>query len=215
MLPAIHSQQTVSAHDLTRAEKHEHAPGAAGARRLVDESVDHVTRLAGRRRRGRCRQPTMGFDEVREGFRRGFDFRGRSNRSEYWNFYAGSVFIWFGWIIVGGLIEHSVRGVPFLWDVLSAPALIFFAWMTVCQLAVLVRRFHDSNRSAWWLLAIFAPVVNLVIFLLFLLSKGDAGPNRYGAPSPGSPYGRPGTGSAPGSQQYGSPTPTWGAPPPQ
>jgi uncharacterized membrane protein YhaH (DUF805 family) len=46
-----------------------------------------------------------------------------------------------------------------------------------------VRRLHDTDRSGWWLLIAFIPVVGILVLLYFYVSRGDAGQNRFG-PAP-------------------------------
>jgi uncharacterized membrane protein YhaH (DUF805 family) len=45
-----------------------------------------------------------------------------------------------------------------------------------------IRRLHDMNRSAWWLLLGLVPLVNLILGLVLLLAGGTAGANDYAAP---------------------------------
>jgi uncharacterized membrane protein YhaH (DUF805 family) len=162
----------------------------------------------------------MSFSEaVQSGFRRGLGFRGRSSRSEYWWFYLACQLFVIGWLIVGSMLEQAVRDVPFIWNIITIPVGALFIWLTLCSVALMVRRFHDSDRSAWWLLMAFVPLANLVVFLLFLIAEGDPGPNRYGPPTSeagfpppgdapyGSPYGRTLTGSTPPPSPFGSPPP--------
>ncbi|MBQ9432054.1 MAG: DUF805 domain-containing protein [Kiritimatiellae bacterium] len=47
------------------------------------------------------------------------------------------------------------------------------------MLAVQARRLHDTNKSAWWVLLQFLPVVNIVYFV-WLATDGDRGENRFG-----------------------------------
>jgi uncharacterized membrane protein YhaH (DUF805 family) len=42
------------------------------------------------------------------------------------------------------------------------------------------RRLHDTDRSAWWLLLIFIPIVGWVVILLFNCQDGTPGENRFG-----------------------------------
>ena len=46
--------------------------------------------------------------------------------------------------------------------------------------AVTVRRLHDVDRSGWWLLAWFVPMIGWVVVLVFLCLDGSVGRNRYG-----------------------------------
>lgn len=50
-------------------------------------------------------------------------------------------------------------------------------------LAVGVRRLHDTDRSGWWLLLGFIPVVGAIVLIVFAAQKGTAGANKYGPPA--------------------------------
>ena len=43
-----------------------------------------------------------------------------------------------------------------------------------------VRRMHDYNYCAWWLLLSLVPIVNFIWGLVLLFVPGTKGPNRYG-----------------------------------
>ena len=47
-------------------------------------------------------------------------------------------------------------------------------------LAVTIRRLHDTNRSGWWILIGFIPLVGLIVMLIFLCTKGTDGSNDFG-----------------------------------
>ncbi len=47
-------------------------------------------------------------------------------------------------------------------------------------LAVGVRRLHDTNRTGWWLLLVFAVIIGWIVLLVWFIKQGDAGPNKYG-----------------------------------
>lgn len=82
------------------------------------------------------------------------DFRGRARRSEYWGFFLfqtaiGGLFGGMGTLSLTQA-DPAAGGTGFLLSLGLAglTALIFL----VPQLAVLVRRLHDTDRSAWWML---------------------------------------------------------------
>ncbi len=50
-------------------------------------------------------------------------------------------------------------------------------------LAVGVRRLHDSDRSGWWLLIAFVPIIGAIILLVFMVQDSQPGENQYG-PNP-------------------------------
>ena len=91
------------------------------------------------------------------------DFNGRASRSEYWWFVLLTIALSF--IPVIGWILRLVLLLP--------------------SLAVQVRRLHDMERSAWWLLLLVPPITIIGGFVLLIMSAfpGTPGPNRYG-PNP-------------------------------
>ena len=66
---------------------------------------------------------------------------------------------------------------------IAIPALswIYFLGTIIPSIAVLVRRLHDTGKSAWWLLLLLIPLIGAPVLLLFTISKGADGENRYGA----------------------------------
>ena len=47
-------------------------------------------------------------------------------------------------------------------------------------LALAVRRLHDLDRSGWWLLVGFVPIVGTIVLLVWFCTRGTEGPNRFG-----------------------------------
>ncbi|CDH24753.1 DUF805 domain-containing protein [Xenorhabdus bovienii] len=45
------------------------------------------------------------------------------------------------------------------------------------SLAVMIRRLHDTNRSGWWFLLAFVPILSIALLVFFCL-EGD---NDFGA----------------------------------
>lgn len=91
-------------------------------------------------------------------------FTGRSRRKEYWSFVLGNFIIGF----VLGLVGLETIGFVF--------ALAAF----IPGIAVAVRRLHDTDRSGWWLLIAFIPLIGVIILIVFLLLNGTSGANRFG-----------------------------------
>ena len=64
---------------------------------------------------------------------------------------------------------------------------VLFAWfaLSVIGLSVTVRRWHDLNKSGWWVLINLIPVLgSIYAFVMQGFVAGDQGPNQYG-PAPG------------------------------
>ncbi len=55
-------------------------------------------------------------------------------------------------------------------------------------LALQVRRFHDQDKSGWFVLFQFIPYAGGTIMLVFMCIEGTRGPNRFGSdPVPENP----------------------------
>ncbi len=110
-------------------------------------------------------------------------FTGRARRSEYWfvqlflvltNVAAGLVDLY----LMDGDIDRFIAN--------GGGGIVGLVWIVVTivpALAVLARRLHDTNKTAWWLLIGLVPVAGGIVLLVFALIDSDPGDNRYG-PSP-------------------------------
>ena len=100
-------------------------------------------------------------------------FSGRASRAEYWKFVG-----W--WLLISLLFVLTVSGIGYLRGMgTTVPSLLWLAFLLVTFIpfvALSVRRMHDTGHPSWF---VFIPLANWV----FLLSRGDAGSNRYGNPS--------------------------------
>ena len=56
----------------------------------------------------------------------------------------------------------------------------FFLLLIIPSLTVSIRRFHDINKSGWFVLLNFIPFVGWIIVLAMLAGKGTEGKNRFG-----------------------------------
>jgi uncharacterized membrane protein YhaH (DUF805 family) len=67
--------------------------------------------------------------------------------------------------------------------------LVLFVLATVIPaIAVQVRRFHDQDKSGWFILLGLVPYAGGLIVFIFMLLEGTRGANQYG-PDPRDPYG--------------------------
>ena len=72
----------------------------------------------------------------------------------------------------------------------AALAGFLYLGLIIPHLAVSVRRLHDSGRLGWFLLLGLIPCIGAMVLLVFYVSAGDPGLNKYGPP-PGSAIGPP------------------------
>jgi uncharacterized membrane protein YhaH (DUF805 family) len=106
--------------------------------------------------------------------RRYADFGGRARRAEYWQYVLVNIAITIVLMLVDSLMRKAI-GFAFL-------QMAFALATLVPSLAVGVRRLHDTDRSGWWSLIAFVPIVGLLI-IYFLAQDSAPATNRYG-PSP-------------------------------
>lgn len=117
---------------------------------------------------------------------------GRSRRGEFWSFFGFNFLlfcVFFGLIIAvgdatggaSGGAGAAFGGVLVLIFVLMIPLMIWMYVAFPAMIAVMCRRFHDQDRSAWFMLIGIIPYLGWLILLIFMCIDGTAGPNRYGA----------------------------------
>ncbi len=97
------------------------------------------------------------------------EFSGRARRKEYWMFLLIYVLI----AIVVGFLDNMLGSAGILGGVLGLALL-------VPSLAVTARRLHDTDRSGWWMLIGFVPVIGGIVLLVFMVLAGTPGRNQYG-----------------------------------
>src|SRR6218665_1407760 len=112
------------------------------------------------------------------------DFNGRSRRKEYWSFVLGVVVV----AILLGIVEGIVGLNGMVAGVYGPLTLLLVLAIIVPSIAVQVRRFHDQDKSGWFVLLGLIPFVGGIVVLVFMFLDGTKGPNRFG-PDPKDPGG--------------------------
>jgi len=105
------------------------------------------------------------FDAIRTCFIKYVDFTGRASRPEFWYF------------ILFVFVAEICLFVAF-----HPLGLAFIIACILPRIAVAVRRLHDIDRSGWWLLIGFVPLVGWIVLLIWYCSRGDEHANRFGDP---------------------------------
>ncbi len=96
-------------------------------------------------------------------------FEGRARRTEYWMFTLINFIV----LIALGFVEGLIG----LAGVLS---FIYMLGVLLPSLGVAIRRLHDTDRSGWWLLLIFLPIIGPIVLLVFFVLDSTPGSNDYG-----------------------------------
>ena len=125
----------------------------------------------------------------KEYWTRAFDFKGRTSRRDYWTAIGFLILVSFviGFVLgLAGLTPSitvdSANNIKFNG---GAGVFIYGAWYfinIIPGISVEVRRLHDINKSGWFMLLGFIPIVNaigsLVLFIFTLLPSVNEG-NKY------------------------------------
>ena len=99
-------------------------------------------------------------------------FEGRARRAEFWYYTLIYTLLSIACAVVDGFIgARSGMGI--------LQALLTLA-LFIPTLAVTVRRLHDTDRSGWWFLISFVPVIGFIVLLIFMVLPGTSGANRFG-----------------------------------
>jgi uncharacterized membrane protein YhaH (DUF805 family) len=105
-------------------------------------------------------------------------FSGRSRRAEYWYFVLFNIIV----AIVLSLIDTLLGTFDFVQGIGLLSGLYGLA-VLIPTLAVTVRRLHDIDRTGWWIFINLIPLIGFIVLLVFAVTDGTPGSNRYG-PNP-------------------------------
>ena len=117
------------------------------------------------------------------------NFSGRATRSDYWWALLGNfiVAVIIGAIMgvltgIAGIISENLAGVMMVITSLVTGA--YSLIILVPSVALVIRRFHDINKSGWWYLICLALCmccgIGSIVFLVFMCMDGTPGNNNYG-----------------------------------
>ena len=104
------------------------------------------------------------FESIRTCFIKYADFKGCASRSEFW------------WFVLFGVICSCAL------KVIDEKLDIAFLIVTVLpNIAVSIRRLHDTNRSGWYILLGFIPILGWIISIMWYAEEGT-NLTRYAQP---------------------------------
>ena len=102
-----------------------------------------------------------------------FSFKNRVNRAVY---------------IISSILLFVAIEALLVWDEsphsLATTLLLFLLAIVLiwATLALQAKRWHDLDKSAWWILANLVPIIGtLFVLIMTLFIKGTKGDNRFGA----------------------------------
>ncbi len=108
-------------------------------------------------------------------------FEGRAARPEYWWWILAMVILFAILGVVDGAFIAPLMGFePFQKEAGQPLSLLASLGLLLPNLALAVRRLHDTDRSGWWLLIGLIPIVGSLVLLVFYILPGTQGQNRFG-----------------------------------
>jgi uncharacterized membrane protein YhaH (DUF805 family) len=117
-----------------------------------------------------------------------FSFQGRLNRAKWWLINIGVTVVemivfavLFGGTAMMADPDQAMAAMTGINAVIVAIIFVIVLWIGI---SIGIRRFHDRNKSGWWVLIALVPVIGGLWYLIecgFL--RGTTGPNNYG-PNP-------------------------------
>lgn len=90
------------------------------------------------------------------------------SRSQFAFFYFIPIITTYILYVIAGILEILLI-IAVLWSLLQTYVVIIAG----------IRRLHDLNRSGWYLLLAFVPLVNVVMILYLLFAPGKVEGNRW------------------------------------
>lgn len=104
----------------------------------------------------------MTFGEsIKTCFSKYAEFNGRASRSEFWWWFLFTFLASAG----AGMVSETLSG-------------LFSLAVLLPGLAVGARRLHDTDRSAWFLLLWFIPIIGWIVLLVWAVQEAKE-PNRF------------------------------------
>jgi uncharacterized membrane protein YhaH (DUF805 family) len=102
------------------------------------------------------------------------NFEGRAQRKEYWMFQLFSLI--FGFL---AMIIDTITGTLDPASDFGFFSLIIILALLIPNIAVGIRRLHDTGRSGWWWLLGLIPLLGIIVIVWFCFDS-DSEENKYG-----------------------------------
>jgi len=105
-----------------------------------------------------------------------FSFKGRMRRRDYW-LYSLPVLLVLLPVFIYTDPGNATDNVA-----LQVLSLMIFGFAFWASAALNVKRLHDRNKSGWWVIVTFLPIIGPIFVIVELgVLDGTKGPNQFGA----------------------------------
>lgn len=113
-------------------------------------------------------------------FKKIFVLKGRASRAEYWYYVLFCALVWCSAIIIN--ISNMLQGGG-VNNILSTLLGLILLFLMIPLFCVSVRRFHDIDKSGFWLFFILIPLVGFIFYIVWMASPAMNAENQYGIES--------------------------------
>lgn len=104
-----------------------------------------------------------------------FSFEGRISRKQFW--VNGHLMVILPLMLVSSMMDVAF-GYMFADGPVSMAMAILLLWPSI---AISVKRWHDRDKSGWWVFIVLVPIIGLIWALIEIgFTQGTIGPNRFG-----------------------------------
>ena len=114
-----------------------------------------------------------------------FSFDGRISRKAWWLTFVAMLVVSMGiqFAALGPMMAAASSGDPAAMENMSFPVWVWIVFIPLIwiSLATQAKRWHDQDKSAWWILIGLIPFVGgLIVLIMCGFIAGTPGPNRFG-----------------------------------
>ena len=110
------------------------------------------------------------------------DFKGRARRKEYWMYSLFQVLIGFSLYLISFIFFTNILDYSNEKGLYSSLLLfvIFLMLHFIPNIAITVRRLHDTGKSGWWYLLSLIPYIGPFILFILLVLESSEEENQWG-----------------------------------
>ena len=108
-----------------------------------------------------------------------FSFKGRISRQHWWLGHLGLIVLLLLAMAATGMLDNNRQPPDAVFIVVG---LLYLPWIW-CSFALSAKRWHDRDKSAWWILIGLIPIVGIWALIENGFLRGTDGNNSYG-PNP-------------------------------
>ena len=110
------------------------------------------------------------------------DFKGRARRKEYWMYSLFQVLIGFSLYLISFIFFTNVLDYDNEKGLYSSLLLfaLFLMLHFIPNIAIAVRRLHDTGKSGWWYLLSLIPYIGPFILFILLVLDSSEEENQWG-----------------------------------